>query len=78
MKRRKNRIKRLFNDVGVDFEDEGGIENMVLDYFHQLFGESPNSSDFVINHIVLCVFTAINSTFFHRSRLRNSKGMCFR
>jgi len=46
MKRRRNRIKRLVNDVGVEFEDEGGMENMVLDYFHQLFIDGLNPKFF--------------------------------
>jgi len=37
MKKRWNRIERLVNDVGVEFEDEEGMKNVVLDYFHQLF-----------------------------------------
>jgi hypothetical protein len=46
MKRRRNRIKRLVNDVGVEFEDEGGMENVVLDYFHQLFIDGLNPKFF--------------------------------
>lgn len=42
MKRRRNRIKRLVNDAGVEFGGEGGMENMVFDYFHQLFMDGLN------------------------------------
>jgi hypothetical protein len=48
--------------VGVEFEDEEDMKNMVLDYFHQLFSESPNSSDFVTNHMAPCISAAMNST----------------
>jgi len=47
--------------VGVEFEDEEDMKNMVLDHFHQLFNESPNSSDFVTNHMAPCISATMNS-----------------
>jgi hypothetical protein len=62
MKRRLNRIERLVNDVGVEFEDEVGMKNVVLDYFHQLFCESLDLNEFVTYHMTPCVSAAMNST----------------